>query len=155
MELILIFFAVYLAVYLTLNLVAVRQRKRLVAAVAEAKEQVTDERWKKHLDSFVLSMTSMRTSVILFLILWQILLMPKQKVRSSPDIGDEQLALFKNGLMHTILESHMASAAAVNPLFGGLAYLLRCAVHVRYKIVLGEEAGVRELESVSARYVAC
>lgn len=155
MTLILTFLAIYAAIYVALNLVAVSYRKRLVVAVAKGKSQVQSVKLKELLDSFTLSMTSMRTSVILLLIFTQMLLEPKGKLLRQSDISEEERALYESGLMREILETHMASAAAVNPFFGALAYAARFASHLRARSILGQEDGVREAHLVSSRYAAC
>ncbi len=152
---ILTFLAVYAAIYVTLNLVAIPYRKRLVDSVTEAKAKVRSPHLRSVLDTFTLSMTSMRTSVILLLIFTQMLIEPKGKLLRSSELSEEENALYEDGLMREILETHMASAAAANPLFGALAYVARTASHIRARSILGEDDGVREAHLVSSRYAAC
>lgn len=155
MQTILIFFAVYLAIYLAMNLWAIRYRRKLVASVSDAKAATSDFKIHQLLDSFQTSMTSMRTSVILLAIFIQMLLEPKAKIKTFTDSSNNVDPLYTSGLMRDILESHMASAAAVNPFFGALAYLTRFFVHLRFKSTVGEMGGAREAQTITSRYAAC
>lgn len=154
MNTLLIFFAGYLAVSVAINVLAIGYRKDLAAAVQKAKR--IDGLSKQEiatLDSYVLSMRSLRTSIILLLVFWQLALMPKEQLAAGPTrvMND---ALWESGLMSEILEKHMASAAAANPLFGALAYAMRSLVHYRFKRLCGDDGEQRELRSFSARYAA-
>lgn len=155
MNLIIAFLAGYLLVSVVLNLLALRYRRRLVALVDEAKADVTDERLRASLDSYVLSMRSMRTAVILALIHIHILLMPKEKLKACPQFTDEENTLWRKGLMAQIMDYHIASAAAANPLFGALTYVLSWAVVARFKVLLVDNAKQLEAQVVDYRYARC
>ena len=155
MESILVFFAVYLAIYLTMNLVAIRYRRRLVVAVEKAKNETDDPKTHRLLDSFQVSMTSMRTAVILCAIFVQMLLEPKAKIEAAIAEKGDTDPLYASGLMGEILECHMASAAAVNPLFGLAAYVTRFFAHHRFGNIIGENGSAREVRSITSRYAAC
>lgn len=150
MNLILPFFAAYLAIYLVLNLLAIRQRKLLLARVTQAKAAVRSEHIHAILDQFVASMTSMRSAILLCLVFGQMLMLSQGQLEAKEFSHEEQL-LFDNGMMGDILEAHMASVSAVNPFFGAIAYALRHLVHLRFRIIDGD-AAKRELISLTARY---
>jgi hypothetical protein len=150
MKLILIFFAGYLLVYLGLNLLARRYRRRLVECVGKAKKASIGKHNAAVLDVFVHSMTSMRTAIVLFLIFIELLVLPNEQLLRD-DLSREDRNLWETGLMPEILDNHMASAAAANPFFGALAYLARFFVHLRFRW-LGEKTGVSELRTFTIKY---
>ncbi len=156
MEMILIFFACYLALAVVTNGLAVRYRRNLVSVVKKAKKvQGLSKHELAVLDSYVLSMRSLRTSIILFLIFVQMLLMPKEQILSFSETQPPKEILWDSGYLPEILDMHLASAACANPIFGALAYAANWAVGYRFKRLFGDVGQERELRSVSARYASC
>lgn len=156
MNTILIFFACYVAFAVGINAIAIGYRRELAESVHKARQiEGLDDREIAILDSFLLSMRSLRTAVILSLVFAQILLTPNERLKASTEMSKNDETLFDAGLMPRILELHLASAAAANPIFGAVAYFLRLMVHIRFAALLGPDRERGELHTVAARYAAC
>tara|TARA_R110001606_G_scaffold10272_9_gene44136 strand:- start:1276 stop:1755 length:480 start_codon:yes stop_codon:yes gene_type:complete len=138
MNTILIFFAGYIALHFGLNIVVHSYRVRLMSLISEAKKLNLSKVESRSLETLAKTAYSIRSAPALMLMFIGGLLQSEERIREEleelEDDADEDCAeLWESGIIHKILDYHMASVAAANPIFGALAYLFRIAFSLRIR----------------------
>ncbi len=128
----LIFIALYFAALALLSVIARPYRVRLIAVSESLLSDHVNESERQFVSHVTRTAYSVRTSPMLFLIFLQGLLRTSESLDANPDDFEKSHpALTADNRAHELLEMHMASAAAVNPIFGILAYAAKWAFRAK------------------------
>jgi hypothetical protein len=104
--------------------------------IYDAKKLDLSKLESRSLDTLAKTAYSIRGAPALMLMFIGGLLQSEERIREAleEDEGEDCKELWESGIIHKILDYHMASVAAANPIFGALAYLFRFAFSLRTRI---------------------
>ncbi len=148
MTTLLIFVTAYFALLAVLSLVAQSYRLRLKAACEHLLDKASlcqDD--VKMVEATLSSAYSIRTAPMLLLVFMTGILRSGQQIDSDADRFDKEHPTFNEHLLvwHEMLETHMVSAFAVNPIFGSLAYIAKWIFRAKARAyICAHKAGSKE-----------
>jgi hypothetical protein len=137
-----IFVVGYLLFLATLSLIARPYRMRLISVSESLLSDNVTESEKQFIGHVTKTAYSVRTAPMLFLVFAMGLLKTSQSIDANQgDFEKNHPVLTDGNRSHELLEMHMASAAAVNPIFGALAYAAKWAFKIKTRAYFEKNNG--------------
>jgi hypothetical protein len=132
MSYILILFGCYLGLWTALSAIAMPHRRHL-AEIAESLREENIER--DFVDGMLASAYSWRSAVMLALVYTMGLFQSGTALdRECDQFAAERPNLANDARVHSMMDAYFASVAAVNPIFGALAYLAKRTFQLKARL---------------------
>ena len=149
------FVAAYFVLLALLSLLARPLRARLKTVASGFLDQDLTDTERKMILRLADTAYSVRTAPVIFLVFVIGLLQQNEKIdKESNSWAIENPTMASDRRSHQLLELHMASAAAVNPIFGALAYAAKWLFRAKAKAYFRRESSSAKLDVYEMRVIA-